>query len=435
MSTGRAPALCGIVKTMSLSVPLKGWVIVAVVAGALQAPPQKFVPEPVQPSDLKVRLDLVGTIPTKVNPTSPALAGSTLLLVDQDGAVFGWKDSQARVILSKTNLPPGVKFAGAEPIINVAANRAGTVVYVMFISFSTPKDVPKRVSPRDPDAWYLLYAFDFDGTSLSHPRPVTALGERTDGHSGGGMVVLDDGSVLFAAGDNGDSYEDGRDDSQNPANHLAKIVHIDPSTGATKIVAVGVRAAQRLTIDTFDTASNGKEEWLTFVDPGGWVSEELDGIRVADLSGPAPANFGWGRAPTDGRSREGTFFINRVGNSIGKVPDPDPGFIAPIAEFGRENAPVFAVSGPVHSVQSFSRITFLFGDLVGGGVYAVTGPPSVIRQPVFAVSLFDSQMQPLTLKGLAKGQRPDPRFFNFPDGTAGVLLERTGSFYRLTEIR
>jgi len=33
------------------------------------------------------------------------------------------------------------------------------------------------------------------------------------------------------------------------------------------------------------------------------------------------------------------------------------------------------------------------------------------------------------------GARPDPRFFNFPDGTAGVLLETSGNFYRLTQTR
>ena len=26
-------------------------------------------------------------------------------------------------------------------------------------------------------------------------------------------------------------------------------------------------------------------------------------------------------------------------------------------------------------------------------------------------------------------------FFNFPDGSAGVLLERTGEFYRISDVR
>ena len=42
--------------------------------------------------------------------------------------------------------------------------------------------------------------------------------------------------------------------------------------------------------------------------------------------------------------------------------------------------------------------------------------------------------QPVTLKALANAPRPDPRFFVFPDGTAGVLLEATGQFFRLTEV-
>jgi hypothetical protein len=67
-------------------------------------------------------------------------------------------------------------------------------------------------------------------------------------------------------------------------------------------------------------------------------------------------------------------------------------------------------------------------------VYAVTGAPSALHQPVFAVTLLDSQGQAITLKALSKGPRGDPRFFNFPDGTAGVLVEATGQFFRLTEV-
>jgi len=67
-------------------------------------------------------------------------------------------------------------------------------------------------------------------------------------------------------------------------------------------------------------------------------------------------------------------------------------------------------------------------------VYAVTGAPGVLHQPVFAVKLVNSQGQTITLKALSNGPRGDPRFFNFPDGTAGVLVEATGQFFRLTEV-
>ena len=54
---------------------------------------------------------------------------------------------------------------------------------------------------------------------------------------------------------------------------------------------------------------------------------------------------------------------------------------------------------------------------------------------MYRVALVDSASRAVTLKELAGGGRADPRFFNFADGTAGVLLEPTGDFYRLTEVR
>ena len=107
----------------------------------------------------------------------------------------------------------------------------------------------------------------------------------------------------------------------------------------------------------------------------------------------------------------------------------------PVSEFGREGATYVAISGPVISTTSFSRITALFGDLVSGGVYAVTSPLSVKRQPVYRVRLIDRDGRTVALKELAGSERGDPRFFNFPDGTAGMLLEHSGAFYRLTEQR
>ena len=65
----------------------------------------------------------------------------------------------------------------------------------------------------------------------------------------------------------------------------------------------------------------------------------------------------------------------------------------------------------------------------------MTSPLTVRRQPVYRVALVDRDGRTVTLKELAGGDRGDPRFFNFPDGTAGMLLERTGAFYKLTEQR
>jgi hypothetical protein len=54
---------------------------------------------------------------------------------------------------------------------------------------------------------------------------------------------------------------------------------------------------------------------------------------------------------------------------------------------------------------------------------------------VLGVTLVDSNAQPVTLKSMKRNNRPDPSSFNFPNGSAGVLLERIGDFYRVSEAR
>ena len=104
-----------------------------------------------------------------------------------------------------------------------------------------------------------------------------------------------------------------------------------------------------------------------------------------------------------------------------------------MAQFGRDGATPIAITGPVASTVSFGPITSLFSDLQTGNVYAVLGSLAQPGQSTYTVNLVTSGGQATTLAALAGG-RPDPRFFLFPDGTAGVLLERTGDFYRLTQV-
>ena len=408
---------------------------VASIAG--QAPAQKFVPSPVKASDLVVRLDPVGQIPTKTNPNSPVAAGMDLLLVDEAGYIYRWDGSTARELLTPRSIPADLAIFGPEPLLNVAANAAGSKVYAVFVSSKLPKGLKPVSFGRDPSVflrsesgWYVVYEFAYERGALSQPKPITALKARWDGHLGGGLAVLDDGALLFAVGENGDSYEDGGDYSQAPDNHLAKIVRIDSGSAQVRIVARGVRNAQRLVV-----VGAGDEARLVFIDDGGWVAEELNAISLKELqTAEPPLNFGWGRAKEDGKAREGTLYIDKVGNAIGTIQAGEQGFVEPSADFGRITTEAFGATGPVLSQRSFSRITALFGDLISGAVFAITGPLLSRRQDVFRVQLVDDQMRPITLKGLASGERPDPRFFTYPDGSAGVLLERTGRFYRLTEI-
>ncbi len=386
-------------------------------------------PPPVTSSTITLRADLVGAVPAGGNATSPIAAGPHLLLLNQTGSLYRWDGATPQPILTPASVPAGITPIGGEAVLNVAADASGASVFVVFTSSSVPAGVPQHASPRaGADAWQVLYRYGFNGTALSNGQPIVALQVRREGHTGGGMVVLDDGTVLFATGDSGDAGEDGRDYAQDPATHLSKILRIDPATASVTVVGIGVRNVQRMVVN----ANNGDPR-LEFVDLGGAIAEEFNSVRLADLLALPAKNFGWGRNAVDHRAREGTFYIDPSGVVVGVPPVPEAGFTQPIAQFGREGAPLVGVTGPVSSAVGFTSITSLFGDLPTGKLFALTGAPGTPGQTVFAVNLVDSALAPSTLAALAGG-RPDPRFFMFPDGTAGVLLERTGAFYRLTQI-
>ena len=191
----------------------------------------------------------------------------------------------------------------------------------------------------------------------------------------------------------------------------------------TAVVALGVRGAQRLAV-----YSIAGEPWVTFVEPGGWISEELNAVRQSDLltARPRSTSAGDGTRLTRRLVRERS--IDTVGNSSARIPSAEAGFVEPVAEFGRERHEPIAVSGPVHSDVSFARITFLFGDLVSGQLLATTGPPETTR--CVQRDRRRQRRPPGDAEEPCQEQQPDPRFFTFPDGSAGVLFERTGDFYR-----
>ena len=119
--------------------------------------PADTTPAPVSPSNLNVRLDLVGQIPTFTNPTSPTVAGSQLLLPDQAGYIYRWDGSQLHTLLTPGMFPPGIFPPGRESVLNVAANQTGSLVYVMYSTFVEPVGIPVSASPRPSDSWQVLY--------------------------------------------------------------------------------------------------------------------------------------------------------------------------------------------------------------------------------------------------------------------------------------
>ena len=401
----------------------------------LGVPPQQFVPPAAVESPLAIVLEPAGEMPVHVNPAAPVVAGKDLLLIDQAGSLLRWDGERVHELLTTKTAPAALRLIGPERFLNVAANTTGSRIYVMFLSTTIPKGIKQLSSRRvDSDAWYVLYEFTLAEGALKEDRPVVAMAVRTEGHTGGGLVMVDDRTLLFSPGDNGDSFEDGRTAAQSLSDHVSKILRIDVPTSDVAPVAVGVRNCQRLVI-----YGQGAEARLVFVDPGGWVADELNSVLVRELVGasalgrPAtPLNFGWGRAAVDGRSREGSFFINEVGNSVARTPANEAGFVQPVAEGGREPGTLFGLAGPVSS-PSIKSMTTLVADLVSGAVFATTRPLGERHQPVYRVAVKDASGTATTFRELSGDKRADARFFNFPDGGAGVLIERTGRFYRVSE--
>ncbi len=393
-------------------------------------------PLPAQDSAIQVQLTYMGTMPAslagsvRTNATSPVAVGSHLLLVDQTGFVYQRDVGGAlTTVFTPTDAPAGLSLMG-EKILNVVSNQAGNALYVAFTSATTPAGTPVSISPRgNASAYQVIYRYDFDGTSVSNPQPLRAFAVNPTGHTGGGMAVLDDGSLLFTTGDHGDAGEDGRSFAQDSVSHLSKIVQINPSTGDTTIVAKGVRNVQRLAM----TQHEGKT-YVDFVDIGGNVAEELNTVLLADLLDPTRVeNFGWGRNSTDNLAREGTFYIDANGQAVSAAPLGEAGFLQPLAQWGREAQSFVAGTGSISCADAFRNIDTLFGDLPSGTVYAIQSRNAGLLADVRRVNLVDATLHATTLSALAGG-RPDPRFFCFADGSAGVLLERTGDFYRLAEI-
>ena len=301
-------------------------------------------------SSLNLKLTHVGTMPATTNSTSPVAVGNALLLIDQTGNLYRRDPGGATsAVLTAVTAPAGLSLSGKESILNVAANDAGDKVYVTFTSLTSPAGTPVSVSSRGNDNGYqVVYEYDFDGVDLSNPQAIWSFEVNRTGHTGGGMTVLDDGSILLAFGDNGDAFQDGLTFAQDDVSHLSKIVKLDPTTGDATTVAKGVRNVQRL-----DLASHDGFDYVDFVDVGGNIAEELNSVLLSDLLDTSTIeNFGWGRN-ADGFAREGTFYIDAVGNDVGAAPWGSPGLCNPARSGAGRRRPSWPAADPsVAAVRS-----------------------------------------------------------------------------------
>ncbi|MEA3277971.1 MAG: hypothetical protein U9Q81_22335 [Pseudomonadota bacterium] len=435
-----------------------------------------YTPDPVQPSEITVEVAEVGTMPSIAgNLASPVAIKDTLYLIDQWGAIYRMTDEgNLDLVFDTSDAPDGLQLDNRQSVLNIAAPRNGNTVYIVFTSGNLPDlGVPAYQLPdplpgnccvtgeavRDlfrldpmPNAFALnlfgpasrteyqvIYEYKLTGKKLRDPRPIVSF-ETQSGptHNGGGLLVLPDGRLLFAAGDSLPFGTEGRFTAQDDNEHVSKLLIIDPATSTVEPAGKGVRNVQRLTY------ADDKQTMIGFADIGGVTAEEVNFVSTADIMDTSTVeNFGWGRN-ADGLAREGTFYVGPGIPGLfgteppaeGIAPTPEPAFIQPQSQFGRSDPAQFiAVSGPVASKQSLDTVTHLFGNLSSGSVYASIASFTATAAPVYEVNLVDEYGNPTTLNTLAGGVRSDPRFFDFPDGKAGVLLEATGRFYELTQIQ
>ncbi|WP_158547473.1 PQQ-dependent sugar dehydrogenase [Rhodovulum sp. 12E13] len=421
--------------------------IAAAVSVPFCAPASPLAPDPIGSSALTLRIEPIAQAqpPDTGRPdfAAPVIVGGRLHVVDQaQGRILRDDGGGGFVeILSPDKMPEGVTPV-RQRVLNIAGG-AGSDVFVTFTSstlptgFAAAQPLPEDSAYGSEPNYQVVYRYSqaADG-SLASPVPLAAFESRSSGHSGGGMLALPDGDLLLATGDNLGFDRDGLAAPQDPASHLGKLLMIDSETGETTVAAQGVRNVQRLAYADADRSR------IVFADIGSTTAEEINEISVGDLTDTGEIeNFGWGRND-DGNAREGTFYINEgVGSSeggepraIGAAPVPETGFRQPYAQYGHEGRRFVAISGPVTSDSAFDMIVALFGDLPTGDLYATMAPLGGTDVPVFRIALVDASGAPVSLFALAGERRPDPRFFALPDGTAGVMLEHTGTLYSLTEV-
>ncbi|WP_172328582.1 hypothetical protein [Mangrovicoccus sp. HB161399] len=421
-------------------------------------------PASVLPSSLTLRITEVGkagATRSGNNYASPAADASGLWIADQTGTLYRSGADGTAAVLQAPDLPSELVPNGREGFLEVAPTADGSALYVLVTSDTLPSAaVPLAELPaplpgaccadgRAVDDIYeivpgntqyqILYRYTVEDGVPADPQPVTALEVQygSSAHRGGAMAVLPDGRLLLATGDNLPAGTDGRGAPQDDGEHVGKLLLVDPSDGSITVAAKGVRNVQHLQI-----AGTAAGPVVVFGDIGGAVAEEVNAVPLADLLDTSEIeNFGWGRA-ADGLAREGTFYISpgvplgAPAEALSLIPPDEEGFLQAIAQIGRTDpASPFALSGPVVSDVSFDQIGILFADLVSGSLFATTGDLAGTGQDVFDVSLVDADGIAVTLLELsARSDRADPRFFLFADGSAGVLIESTATYYRLTEV-
>jgi len=327
-----------------------------------------------------------------------------------------------------------------------------------------------------------FYRFKIVNGKLHYPTPFFVSESAVlTGHLGSGIVTVDD-KVLWSTGDCTVYGLDGAYAPQLDDEHCGKILSIDPnSKGVYDIVAKGVRNSQQMRVFTSKSAKSPKatkapkfskapkvrrhlksdkvsksDKYLAFMDIGGVTAEEVNAFPLVSLGGPDMLNFGWGRNINDGKAREGTFYVDQgIAGVLGtqpscveEAPIGESGYVQPWIQFGRTKDDFYygicSIAVPTSGIDKLELLwtEFNTGHILGTETVFVEGAPPAKS---YKLKLYDGDgknaylengLNDLVKKELGENEwiyRGDPRLFHFPDGQAGVFIERTGVFYKITE--
>uniref|UniRef100_A0A7S3V8H0 Glucose/Sorbosone dehydrogenase domain-containing protein n=1 Tax=Chaetoceros debilis TaxID=122233 RepID=A0A7S3V8H0_9STRA len=303
---------------------------------------------------------------------------------------------------------------------------------------------------------FVTYAINDEG-NLNNPRPFfVAENYVGPGHLGGGIATLGNGDILYSVGDCSHFGIDGTYPPQINSEHCGKIMRIKNSETERKykIVAKGVRNPQQMRI-----FRRRGQSLLGFMDIGGATAEEVNAYPLRKIQRTEQIeNFGWGRNQEDGKAREGTFYVG-PGNGLKLGSDEPPceesapigeaGFIQPWIQFGRTPTDFFyAISSFAVPTKGLDELKLIWSEFNTGMLLGTKQNPKFdgkYKGPArsFKIRLYDTSLNELKngLNDLVQEElgevgyyRGDPRLFHYPDGSAGVFIERTGVFYKLTEI-
>uniref|UniRef100_A0A7S2RK10 Glucose/Sorbosone dehydrogenase domain-containing protein n=1 Tax=Eucampia antarctica TaxID=49252 RepID=A0A7S2RK10_9STRA len=340
----------------------------------------------------------------------------------------------------------------------------------------------------------VFYKFNIVDGKLANPDPFFVHESAVlVGHLGSGIITLDDGRVLWSTGDCTVFGLDGHYAPQLNFETCGKILLLDPtSKGEYRVVAKGVRNSQQMRIFTKDKTLNSESpkskslktkvpkskapksdkrklkkeknkkdstsmEYLAFMDIGGVTAEEVNAVSIDEILGSEIVNFGWGRNIHDGKAREGTFYVNPGNGGVlgiepscaANAPIGEHGYIQPWIQFGRTATDFYyAISSLAIPTAGNDKLKLLWsefntGQIMGTDEIFVDGAPPVtgykikIHNADAAGAYLENGLNDLVKEELGDvgyTSRGDPRLFHFPDGHAGVFIERTGIFYKLTEM-